>query len=100
LDSGFFEKFSLDGGKLGISDPLVAQLDNRSVKDLLLIAILKAIDDYFQQITPTVAQAVQEAGEHHKVAESDRTFQERMEKSETTTPTLNIKRKGRGKIKL
>lgn len=100
LGSEFFKNFSQNGGKLGIVDPLIAQLGNPSVKDVLLITILKAIDDYFQQITPTVAQSVQEAGEHHKVAEPHNTFQEKMEKSETTTPTLNIKKKGRGKIKL
>lgn len=100
LDAGFFKKFSKNDSNLGLATPLIVKMGNYSVKDVLLITILKAIDDYFQQITPTVAQSVQVAGEHHKVAELQNTIQEKMEKSETTTPTLNIKKKGRGKIKL
>lgn len=100
LGSGFFHNFSLNGGKIVLVDSLIVQLNNPAVKDLLLITILKAIDDYFKQLTPTTAQTIRETGEGLTVAEPDITPQTTMGKPEPTAPTLHIKKKGRGKIKL
>jgi hypothetical protein len=100
LGSGFFQNFSLNGGKIALVDSLITPLNNPAVKDLLLITILKAIDDYFKQLTPTTAQTIRETGEVLTVAEPDTTPQETMGKPEPTAPTLHIKKRGRGKIKL
>lgn len=100
LGTGFFHNFPLNGGKIALVDSLIGPLNNPVVKDLLLVTILKAIDDYFKQLTPPTVQMIRETGEVLTVAEPHTTPQATTGKPEPTAPTLHIKKKGRDKIKL
>ncbi len=100
LSSGFFKNFSMESGKLCLIDSLFYRLNDPSVKDQLLITLLKAIDDYFQQITPTVTRSIPQAEDPDNIIELDNPSLEAVKKSKTIAPTLNIKKKGKGKIKL
>lgn len=104
LNSSFFIQFSQNGGKLRLTDILTAELGKDSVRDIVLITILKAIDDYFQKIAPSVVSYVQEPEKHHKVAEPSSLAIKKSEEpgidSSNTTPTISIKKKKRGKIRL
>ena len=104
LNSEFFIQFSQNGHKLRLTDILAAELGRASVRDVVLITILKAIDDYFQKIAPAVVFYVQEVENHHEVAEpSPPVGKESGEpgvESGNAAPTISIKKKGRGKIRL
>ncbi len=54
LNSHFFQEYSRNGARIKLVDYLVAELREGTTRDTLLITILKAIDDYFLKITPTV----------------------------------------------
>jgi len=100
LYTDFFQDYSQHGTKLKLADHLVAELRKETTRNTLLITILKAIDDYFLKISPAeypsivtpplnVAESCQEFKRHEPGAEA-----------EHHSPSITIKKKRRGKIKL
>lgn len=87
FNSRFFIQISQNGGILRLTDILAAELGEKFVRDVVLITILKAIDDYFQKIAPPAITIVKES-EEQGVA------------SNSATPTISIKKKKRSKIRL
>ena len=102
--SGFFMQFALDGGKLCLTHGLVVELCKSLVRDVVLIIILKAIDDYFQKITPAFNAYVQVAEKRHDFSNSPFSVGEgsgeSCVESGDVAPSISIKKKGRGKIRL
>lgn len=99
LYSGFFQKYSQNGAKLCLLEPLVLALQQGTTRDTLLITILKAIDNYFLKISPAPIPVDMS---HHEVAEPRQDFHqsESDDESKQQAPTISIKKKRRGKIKL
>ena len=104
LNSEFFIQFSQNGGKLRLADNLAVELGKDSFSDVVLITILKAIADYFQKITPTTVIYEQGTEQHHEIAEPSYPAVNESEEAGVDigsgTPTISIKKKKRGKIRL
>ncbi len=100
LHTDFFQVYSQNGAKLKLSDFLVSVLQESTTRDTLLITILKAIDDYFLRISP--AKAIPVASPPPHVAEPRRELErDQLEvEPEQYSPSISIKKKRRGKIKL
>jgi len=100
LGSGFFNAISRNGAKLRFAEPLVLALQHRATRDTLLITVLKAIDDYFLKISPVFVPPVVTA--HQQVAEQRQELSrvELESEPEQQVPSITIKKKRRGKIKL
>jgi hypothetical protein len=99
LLSGYFTRFSQKGRKLRLSHAVLNRL-NTPVRDILLITILKAIDDYFSILAPHVIYKTPPEAPPN-VSEPDI----ETEGSFIKTPgnpvvQVHIKKKRRGKIKL
>ncbi len=105
LNSNFFIQFSGNIRKIRLTNALTFELSRVSVRDVILITILKAIDEYFQIIAPASVSYVQDAGNHHEVAEplpttgGKESGDQRVEAGNTAI-TIRIKKKGRSKIRL
>ena len=102
LKSNYFVRYSQNGRKIKLVNRIFSKLGSTSARDGLLIVILKAIDNYFQIISPETITYIQQPKPSSKNRES--VFEENslfpaepMKKSATT---LNIKKKKRGKIRL
>ncbi len=102
LGSGYFTRFSQKGRKLKLIDAVNKRLDH-STRDILLVTILKAIDDYFSPLAPqdgTYEKPPPEAPSN--VLESSIETEDALEKTLPEIPVVqvHIKKKRRGKIKL
>ncbi|MDA3789370.1 MAG: sigma factor-like helix-turn-helix DNA-binding protein [Desulfobacula sp.] len=102
LKSHYFVRYSQNGRKIKLVNRIFSKLGSPSARDGLLIVILKAIDNYFQMISPETITYVQKtkpsSKERESVFEENSLFPaEPMNKAATT---LNIKKKKRGKIRL
>ncbi len=101
LRSGYFNRFSQKGRKLRLIDTVMNRLDD-STRDILLITILKAVDDYFTVLAPpdVLYKTAPEAPPN--VSESDIERQASFIKTPPGNPVvqIHIKKKRRGKIKL
>jgi hypothetical protein len=101
LKSGYFSLFSQQGRKLKLAEAVLTRLD-ASARDILLITILKAIDDYFLAITPDGVIYETEPETPPNVSESF-TEKEGLFSNAPVEPTavsIHIRKKKRGKIKL
>jgi len=100
LNSEFFQEYSQNGARLTLAEPLVAELRHGTTRDTLLITILKAIDNYFLKISPT--RIVPVVLSPSKVAEPHRELKRDEQEAEVKhhSPSITIKKKRRGKIKL
>jgi DNA-directed RNA polymerase alpha subunit len=103
LNTEYFQKFSQNGAKLRLVDSLASDLRQKAKRDTLLITLLKAINEYFLEISPTIA-AVSVPGDtsRHEVTEPVQELQCSDPEDAPTqqTLTINIKKKGRSKIRL
>jgi len=99
LNSNFFQEFSRNGARLRLTGTLVSDLRQGTMRDTLLITILKAIGNYFLKISPAPIPVDMS---HHEVAEPRQDFHQSKSDDEPKqqAPTISIKKKGRGKIKL
>ncbi len=88
-NSEFFIAISKNSRKLKITDCLLAEFKDKSVRNILLITLLKAIDDYFKKISLAVAPLPPSTIEQRHISEATE-----------VTQNISIKKKGRGKIKL
>ncbi len=100
--SDYFVRYSQNGRKIKLINRVFSELDSASTRDSLLIVILKAIDNYFQIISPDIITYIHNpkrpSKDRESVSEKNNLFPaEPMNKS---TTTLNIKKKRRGKIRL
>jgi len=102
LNSPYFVRYSENGKKLKLTDWIFSELRTSAIKDILLIVILKAIDNYFQLISPDRISYVEKSGtppkDTNSVSEENRLFQ--ADPLNNASSTLNIKKKRRGKIRL
>lgn len=102
LRSNYFVQYSRNGRKIKLIDRVFSGLDSASTRDSLLIVILKAIDSYFQMISPDeiiyVYKPETPSKDRESVSEENSLFP--AEPMNNTTTTLNIKKKRRGKIRL
>ncbi len=102
LKSNYFVRYSQNGRKIKLGNRIFSKLGSTSARDGLLIVILKAIDNYFQIISPETITYVQQPKPSSKNVES--VFEENSlfpaEPINKTTTSLNIKKKKRGKIRL
>lgn len=101
IGSGYFTKFSQKGRKLRLIDEVKNRLDACN-RDILLITILKAIDDYFSVLVPqnVIYKATPEVPPN--VSESGTYTEDSIKKTPPDNPVarVHIKKKRRGKIKL
>lgn len=103
LNSGFWsQKFS----SLYLQESLIALLVNPAAHSLLLIILLKGIDDYFGMISPqlplhklTDAMVDVQTREQCQIA-LDLPEEENLKADRESTISISIKKKGRGKIAL
>lgn len=98
LASGYFIRFSQNGKKLRLIDALLKQLGART-RDILIIAILKAVDDYFTSIIPQNFILETNSQTYPNISESviEKISTDRFDTPDTR---VKIKKKRRGKIKL
>ena len=101
LGSGYFTKFSQNGRKLRLIDTIVNQLDN-ATRDILLITILKAVDDYFSVLVPKIITYKTTTEAPPNVSESGIEAKSAFVNTPPDNPVVrvHIKKKRRGKIKL
>lgn len=101
MGSGYFTRFSQKGRKLKLVDD-VKKLVDACNRDILLITLLKAIDDYFSVLTPKNVSYKTPPEASPNVSESGIETQESSEKTPPQNPVarVHIKKKRRGKIKL
>lgn len=101
LGSGYFTRFSQKGRKIKLIDAVLNPIDP-SKRDILIITILKAVDDYFSVLAPPnviyktnpeASSALSESGSETEVS---------FAKTPPDNPAaqVHIRRKRRGKIKL
>lgn len=100
--SHYFVRYSQNGRKIKLINRIFSELDSASTRDSLLIVILKAIDNYFQIISPDIITYVHKpktpSKERDSVSEKNSLFPS--DTMNNTTVILNIKKKRRGKIRL
>ena len=104
-NSGFFIKDPQYDILIAIRKKLATEIYKNSVRDLLLITMLKGIDDYYQTIIPITVEYKQKNKESHKISEASSPSVETNIKNETPSsqvpsPAISIKKIRRGKIKL
>ena len=100
LNSDFFQEYSQNGARIKIVDHLVAELREGPTRDTLLITILKAIDEYFLKINPTMTSS-RVSSPTEVVEPQQELSQEKPETGQDQHPSsIIIKKKRRGKIKL
>lgn len=99
LTSKFF-LYSQNGARIKLAEFLIPELQNSTIRDTLLITILKAIDDYFLRISPAMATPV--VSPSSQVAEPYHEWEQEKTEAEPEehAPSITIKKKSRGKIKL
>lgn len=101
MGSGYFTRFSQNGRKLKLIDRVKKTLDDCK-RDILLITILKAIDDYFSILTPknVIYNTPPEASPNMSESgiETEKSFEQTP--PENPVARIHIKKKRRGKIKL
>lgn len=104
LKSDFFILFSQNGKKLRLADFLAKELGSPSVRDVMLILLLKAIDIYYQKNIPMVIPYDQKPEIPLQIQEiaSSKPKESDCPKvlSGDSNSTINIKKKRRGKIRL
>ncbi|MCF6246136.1 MAG: hypothetical protein L3J69_02120 [Desulfobacula sp.] len=102
LKSHYFVRYSQNGRKIKLIDRVFSELNSVSIRDSLLIVILKAIDNYFQIISPDIITYVHNpktsSKDRESVSEKNRIFS--ADSMNNATTTLNIKKKRWGKIRL
>lgn len=102
-DSGFFIQFLQKTANLQLIEILVVELKIPSVRDLMLIVLLKAMDDYFEKIE-NLSKDQHSHGQHHNVEKISSPIEKEDQEAGTITsnarPTISIKKKKRDKIKL
>ncbi|MEA1921181.1 MAG: hypothetical protein U9N63_00840, partial [Pseudomonadota bacterium] len=95
---------SQNGYKICLMDTLVVELGKKLVRDVVLIIVLKAIEDYFQKIDPVFNDYVQTVEKHHDFSSFPSSVAEESGdsciESRDVVPTITIKKKGRSKIRL
>jgi hypothetical protein len=97
--------FSQNGSALRIREDLAGLLSDNILKDIVIITLLKGIDDYFARIEPA-APNQEHAGDSTVKAEKPLLDlpHERVKKvidnSEERAPSIAIKKRQRSKIKL
>ena len=103
LGSGYFARFSQNGLQLKLVDEVVDRL-GASTREILIITILKAVDDYFKAVAPqnTAYQTTPDAPPPPNVSESCIEPEDILEKKSPDTPAgqIHIKKRRRGKIRL
>lgn len=101
MGSGYFTRFSQRGLKLKLVDGVENQLDDCK-RDILLITLLKAVDDYFSVLAPKKVIYKTPPELPPNVSESGIETQESFEETPPENPValVHIKKKRRGKIKL
>ncbi|EFK09442.1 bacterial RNA polymerase, alpha chain C-terminal domain protein [delta proteobacterium NaphS2] len=103
LRSGYFTRFDQNDHQLKLADAVVDRLD-ASTREILIITILKAVDDYFKRVTlPNAAyQTTPDVPPPPNVSESGIEPGDILEKTSPDTPAgqIYIKKKRRGKIRL
>jgi hypothetical protein len=101
LHSGFAREFSQNGVKLKLAKPLMSELYHGTTRNTLLITILKAIDDYFRMISPA-KPVVPTASRQPHFDDPRQEVQQAKPAVEPGqhSPSIVIKKKRRGKIKL
>lgn len=101
LGSGYFTKLSQNGRKLRLIDTIVNRLDD-ATRDILLIAILKAVDDYFSVLVPKIITYKTPPEAPPNVSESGIEARSAFVNTPPDNPVIrvHIKKKRRGKIKL
>lgn len=102
LKSFLSTEFFQNGAKLRLLESVIFELSKKTTRDLLLITILKAIADYFQKINLSVVVTAPGGTTRYEVAEPRQELHrsEPENELEQHAPTISIKKKGRGKIKL
>nr|MDA3787524.1 hypothetical protein [Desulfobacula sp.] len=104
LKSPFFVLFSQNGRKMRLANFLATELGSPSVRDVMLILLLKAIDDYYQKNLPMTITYEQKPEIPLKIQEisSLELVENGCSKvlSGEMNATINIKKKSRGKIRL
>ncbi|WP_321413577.1 DNA-directed RNA polymerase subunit alpha C-terminal domain-containing protein [uncultured Desulfobacter sp.] len=101
LGSGYFTMFSQNGRKLQLTDTVLKPLDDAK-RDILLITILKAVDDYFSALAPPNVIYETEPEAPSNVSESGIEAGSSFVNTPPDNPVVrvHIKKKRRGKIKL
>lgn len=101
LGSGYFTLFSQKGRRLRLIETIVNRIDD-ATRDILLITILKAVDDYFSVLAPpnVIYKTTPEAPPN--VSESGIETEGSFINTPPDNPVIrvHIKKKRRGKIKL
>jgi hypothetical protein len=100
LYSSFFQEYSQNGSRLKLVEPLVIELRQGGTRDTLLITILKAIDDYFLKIIPTIAAPSASPSPQSMELHQELKRDEPLVEAENTSPAFAIKKRRRGKIEL
>lgn len=100
LHTDFFQVYSQNGTRLELAEHLVSTLQEDKTRNTLLIAILKAIEDYFLKIAPARYSFV--APTSPQILESRLAVNQHKPeaKAEPHSSSISIKKKRRGKIKL
>ena len=89
LNSTFF----MQNGSLIVLQPiLVSLLSDLSMRDLFILTMLKAINDYFKQITPPLIQS--------EITRKPQAIFDPCDKDDPLSSSISIKKKDKGKIKL
>ncbi|MFH2057940.1 MAG: DNA-directed RNA polymerase subunit alpha C-terminal domain-containing protein [Pseudomonadota bacterium] len=104
LKSNFFVLFSENGRKMRLADFLATELGNPLVRDVMIILLLKAIDDYYKKNLPVTIADAKKPEITIQIQEIDSLKLEVSDcpnvLSGKSNPTINIKKKRRGKIRL
>lgn len=102
--SSYFVRYSQNGRKLKLTDTVFSKLHSIPVRDILFIVILKAIDNYYQIITPDVGtyeeslKAPSNTSKAEGISEEGNAFS--IETARGPSQSLHIRKKRRGRIKL
>ena len=99
IKSGFFQEYSQNGKRLRLSASLVEELNQNPVRDILLITIIKAIDNYFLLISPKKIPTT-ESKHYDETKLRDISQQEHSSSEDQQSSSITIKSKRRGKIRL
>lgn len=99
IKSEFFQEYSQNGKRLRLSASLVEELNQNTVRDILLITIIKAIDNYFLLISPKKIPTT-ESKHYDETKLRDISQQEHSSSEDQQSSSITIKSKRRGKIRL
>lgn len=105
LLSGYFFQFLQNGSKLCLREDIVGELADNSLRKLMMITLLKGIDEYFTRLAPTTTYQKHTGKRTVKVPESPLDFAHNTAKgdkddTDNKAPSITIKKKAKGRIQL